>query len=101
MKSGILLCREILIFSYALFTWKKKAHAIIVETIGLHWWLHEKSPTLSIILLLLNIYTVFFFLAEIQITRLHLIVKNDGKLYITQGITARTIVPISLIKEVG
>ncbi len=118
-----IIMTEIIMFYYALFTWKKKTpreaesvsmhkntstiafnimliHAIIIETIGLHWWLHEKSLVLSVVLLILNIYSVFFFLAEIQITRLHPIVKRDGTLYITQGFTARAAVPISLIKEV-
>ncbi len=118
-----IIMSEIIMFYYALFTWKKKIpkekntvsmhkntstiafnlmliHAIVIETIGIHWWLHEKSFILSIVLLVLNIYSVLFFLAEIQITRLHPIEKRDGKLFITQGFGARTIVPISSIKEV-
>ncbi|MFJ8063493.1 beta-carotene 15,15'-monooxygenase [Psychrobacillus sp. NPDC096426] len=118
-----ILISEFLMFYYAFLSWKKKTarhsgvvsmhektsaiamnimliHAIVIETIGLHWWLHEKSMILSIILLILNIYTVIFFVADIQITRLHpLEIKND-KLYITQGLTARIIVPLSMIKEV-
>lgn len=118
-----ILMSEFLMFYYALFTWKKKMpehrnvvtmhkktsaiamnimliHAIVIETIGLHWWLHEKSMVLSFILLILNIYTVFFFIAEIQITRLHPVEIKNGNLYITQGLTARVIVPLTMIKEV-
>lgn len=118
-----ILISEFLMFYYAFFSWKKiiprhsgvvtmhektsaiamnimLIHAIAIETIGLHWWLHEKSLILSLILLILNIYTVIFFVADIQITRLHpLEIKND-KLYITQGLTARIIVPLPMIKEV-
>lgn len=36
-------------------------HAIIIETLGFHWWLHEKSMILSIVLLVLNVYSVFTF----------------------------------------
>ena len=118
-----IIMSELIMFYYALFTWKKKApketdsvsmhkntsaiafnimliHAIIIETIGLHWWLHEKSLILSIVLLILNIYSVFFFLAEIQIIRLHPIEKRNGKLFITLGLTARAVVPLPHIKEV-
>lgn len=114
---------EFLMFYFALFTWKKKApshegvvtmhektnavamnimliHAIVIETIGLHWWLHEKSLVLSIILLVLNIYSVFFIIADIQITRLHPMEIKNGKLYITQGMASRIIVSLSNIKEV-
>lgn len=78
-----LLCTDFLMFYFALFSWKKKPregitlykqssyvvfqlmliHAILIETIGLHWWLHEKSPVLSLILLLLNVYSVIFLMA--------------------------------------
>lgn len=118
-----ILISEFLMFYYALFTWKKKApshegvvtmhkktsavamnimliHAILIETIGLHWWLHEKSLVLSIILLVLNIYTVFFIIADIQITRLYPMEIKNGKLYITQGMASRIIVSIYNIKEV-
>ncbi|MFJ5770621.1 beta-carotene 15,15'-monooxygenase [Psychrobacillus sp. NPDC093180] len=118
-----LLMTEFLMFYYALFTWKKKApshegvvtmhkktsaiamnimllHAILIETIGLHWWLHEKSLVLSIILLFLNVYSVFFIIADIQITRLHPMEIKNGKLYITQGMASRIVVTLSNIKEV-
>jgi len=114
---------EFLMFYYTLFTWKKKApshegvvtmhkktsavamnimliHAIVIETIGLHWWLHEKSLVLSFILLVLNIYSVFFIVADIQITRLHPMEIKNGKLYITQGMAYRIKVSLSNIKEV-
>ena len=75
-------------------------HAIVIETIGLHWWLHEKSLVLSIILLVFNIYSVFFIIADIQITRLHPMEIKNGKLYITQGMASRIVVSLSNIKEV-
>ncbi|TQR21555.1 beta-carotene 15,15'-monooxygenase [Psychrobacillus vulpis] len=118
-----IIMSEFLMFYYALFTWKKKApshegvvtmhektsavamnimliHAIVIETIGIHWWLHEKSLVLSIILLVLNVYSVFFIIADIQITRLHPMEIKNGKLYITQGMASRIIVSLSNIKEV-
>jgi membrane protein YdbS with pleckstrin-like domain len=108
---------------YAFFTWGKKApahdgvvtmhmktsaiamnmmliHAIVIETIGIHWWLHEKSIWISIVLLVLNIYSVIFFLAETQVIRLNPIEIKEGKLYAAQGLTKRIIVPLEKIKEV-
>lgn len=114
---------EFLMMYYAFFTWKKKApnhegvvtmhtktsavafhmmiiHAILIETIGIHWWLHDKSLILSMILLIFNIYSVFFFMAEIQIMKLHpLEIKNEN-LYITKGLTTRIVVPLHIIKEI-
>ncbi|OAH61094.1 hypothetical protein AWH49_02045 [Domibacillus aminovorans] len=118
-----IIVSEFLMFYYAFFTWRKKApahkgtvtmhkktsaiamnmmiiHAVVIETIGIHWWLHEKSMVLSIILLVLNIYSIIFFLAETQVIRLHPVEIKDGKLYATQGLTRRIIVPLSMIKEV-
>ncbi|MFJ7827279.1 beta-carotene 15,15'-monooxygenase [Psychrobacillus sp. NPDC096623] len=118
-----IMMSEFLMMYYAFFTWRKKApyhdgvitmhkktsaiainlmliHAILIETIGLHWWLHDKSLVLSFILLVLNIYTVVYIIAEIQITRLHPMEIKNGKLYISQGLSNRIIVPLELIKEV-
>ncbi len=117
------LMSELLMLYYAFFTWKKKApqhegvvtmhkknsavafhlmliHGIIIETIGLHWWLHDKSIVLSIILLTLNIYSVLFFIAEIQIMKLHPLEVKNGNLYISKGLSTRIIVPLNLIHEV-
>lgn len=118
-----IIVSEFLMFYYAIFTWKKKApshpniitlhkktsyiafnvmiiHAIIIETIGLHWWLHDKSILLSFVLLVFNIYSVFYFLADIQVTRLHPAEIKNGNLYVTQGLSARIVVPLHLIKNV-
>lgn len=71
----------------------------VIETIGIHWWLHEKSMILSFVLLVLNVYSVIFILAEIQAARLVSLEVKEGKLYVDQGLTKRVIVPIETIKE--
>lgn len=103
------LCSELFMFYYAVFAWKKKApqgislhknssymafmvmiiHGIVLETLGLHWWLHEKSMLLSIILLVLNVYSVFFFLAEMNAVRLNPIHLTEEAMYISFGLTKR------------
>lgn len=103
------LCSELFMFYYAIFAWRKKApegitlhknssymafmlmiiHAIIIETLGFHWWLHEKSMILSIVLLVLNVYSVFYFLAEMNAVRLNPIHLTKNAMYISFGITKR------------
>jgi membrane protein YdbS with pleckstrin-like domain len=122
-KFVAIIISEFVMFYYAFFTWRKKApahdgvvtmhiktsavamnmmliHAIVIETIGIHWWLHEKSMIISIILLILNIYSVIFFLAETQVIRLHPVEIKDGQLYAAQGLTQRITVPLEMVKEI-
>ncbi|KIL51335.1 hypothetical protein KP77_08470 [Jeotgalibacillus alimentarius] len=75
-------------------------HAIVLETIGLHWWLHGKWPVISIILLILNIYSILLFLAELQIARLIPLEIKNGKLYVAQGIRQQMTVELSNIERV-
>lgn len=114
---------ESLIFYYAFCSWKKEPeenaytvslhkntsaiafylmmiHAILIETIGIHWWLHEKSMVLSIVLLILNIYSVVYFIGEIQAIRLNPLQIKDGKLYVSLGLSKRMIVPLAAISHI-
>ena len=114
------LCMELFMLYYALFAWRKKAsegitlhkstsymafmmmiiHAIILETLGLHWWLHEKSAILSIILLVLNVYSVFFFLGEMNAVRLHPIHLTNTAMYISLGFAKRAEISFDDIEEI-
>lgn len=114
------LLSELLMFYYAFYTWKKKVpehpnsislhkntsaiafnimliHAIVIETIGIHWYLHEKSVILSIVLLLLNVYSVLYFIADIQVLRLNPLQIKEGNLYVSLGLAKRMVVPLSAI----
>ena len=115
-----MLCSELFMFYYALFAWKQKApdgislhknssymafmvmiiHGIILETLGLHWWLHEKSFVLSMVLLVLNIYSVFFFLAEMNAVRLNPIHLTAEKMYISFGLTRRVAISYKNIEAI-
>ncbi|MGK7376536.1 beta-carotene 15,15'-monooxygenase [Planococcus sp. 1R117A] len=113
---------ESLIFYYAFCSWKKKPtegpnlislhknsstmafyimliHAIVIETIGLHWWLHDKSLVLSIVLLVLNIYSVVYFIGEIQALRLNPLKITGKKLYVSLGLSKRMTVPLEAIAQ--
>lgn len=118
-----IILSEALAFYYAFFTWKKRPtddpraitlhkntssiaftlmliHAIIIETIGIHWWLHDKSALLSIILLVLNVYSVIYFIGDIQATRLNPLTVKNGKLNVSLGLNKRISVPLDSIESV-
>lgn len=118
-----IILSEALAFYYAFFTWKKQPpedpsaitlhkntssiafnimliHAIIIETIGIHWWLHDKSALLSIVLLVLNVYSVIYFIGDIQATRLNPLTIRKGNLNVSLGLNKRISVPLDSIETV-
>ncbi|WP_442594023.1 hypothetical protein [Neobacillus sp. D3-1R] len=120
-----IMSTEAAIYYYALFSYRKKLkysttntftyhlktssialnimliHAIAIETIGLHYLLHQMNPILSYILLILNVYTVLLFLAEIQAIRLSPIQLNSEKLNLQIGLMKRITVPINQIANIS
>ncbi|WP_308126651.1 beta-carotene 15,15'-monooxygenase [Priestia aryabhattai] len=117
------LSSEMLMFYYAFGTWKKKPsaevntftlykrssfitfqimiiHAIVIETLGLHWLLHNTSVILSIVLLILNIYSIVFFLGDIQALRLNPLRVEDDRLYVSFGLSKRMEISFSDIAEI-
>ena len=115
-----ILCSELLLFYYALASWKKKApsgitiykkssyiafqvmliHAIVVETLGVHYWLHSKAPIVSIVLLVLNVYSILFFLADIQAVRLNPIHYDSKSFYINLGLMKRAKIDYANIESI-
>lgn len=106
------ICSELLMFYYAFASWRKKfqlqpnqftlhqktsmiafqvmvIHAIIFETVGIHWWLHEKSIVISLILLIFNLYSVFIFLADIQALRLNPLQITSEGIHVSLGLMKR------------
>lgn len=75
-------------------------HCILIETIGIHWWLHEKSAVLSLALLILNIYSVVYFLGDIQATRLNPLTIKNGKMTVSLGLAQRIAVPLESLESV-
>jgi hypothetical protein len=118
-----ILCSEMLMFYYAFGTWRKQPsaevstftlykrssfitfqimiiHAIVIETLGLHWLLHNTSMILSIGLLFLNIYSVVFFIGDIQALRLNPLRVEDDRIYVSFGLTKRMEIQFKDIKEI-
>ena len=119
-----ILSTELAIYFYSLFSYRKKPyceanvdlftyhhktsaialnimmiHAIAIETIGIHYFLHQVNPILSYILLFFNIYSVLLFLAEIQATRLSPIQINSNYLLLQIGLMKRIKVPLESIAQ--
>lgn len=115
------ICSEVLVFYYSFLSWKKKPyegitiyknssliafqimliHAVVLETIGVHWMLHYIgiNPIVAIIMLVLNVYTVFFILADIQALRLNPIYFNHESVYLSQGLMQRVEIQFDNIEE--
>ena len=117
------ICSEMLMVYYALGMWRKRPqyeantftlhkkssliafqvmmiHAIMIETIGIHWWLHEKSLILSIILLVINIYSVILFLGDIQAVRFNPPQMEHDRMYVSLGLMKRMEIRWDDIEEV-
>jgi hypothetical protein len=119
-----IMTTELSIYFYSLFSYRKKAislsnvntftyhhktsaialnimliHAIAIETIGLHYFLHGINPILSYILLFLNVYSVLLFLADIQATRLSPLQIRSNELILQIGLMKRITVPFESISE--
>ncbi|MCM3737246.1 hypothetical protein M3215_15925 [Bacillus cytotoxicus] len=117
------LLSECKLLYYALFSWGKKAptgsgmftyhkktgsiafyimiiHGTLLESIGFHYFLHQWNPVVAWVLLILNIYAVLFFLAEIQAIRLCPYVVTDKELILQAGLTKQLSVPFCNIESI-
>lgn len=114
------LSSELLVFYYAFASWKKKPmegvslhqkssyvafqvmllHAIVLESLGFHWWLHSKAPILSIILLILNVYGFIFILADLQAMRLNRIQHDRNGIYMPFGLMKQAYIEYDKIEEI-
>lgn len=126
MKSTSLIkviCTEMLMFYYAFGSWRKRTiegestftlykhsslialyimviHSIVLETIALHWWLHGIFPVVSIVLLILNIYSIIFFIGNIQAIRHNPIQISHRKIYLSFGLMKRMKVDLDNVKRI-
>ncbi|KRD90333.1 beta-carotene 15,15'-monooxygenase [Bacillus sp. Root147] len=118
-----ILCSEMLMFYYAFGTWKKQPstegntftlykrssfitfqimiiHAIVIEILALHWLLHNTSIILSVVLLILNIYSIVFFIGDIQALRLNPLRVEDDRIYVSFGLAKRMEIRFQDIEEI-
>jgi len=117
------LAFEFLMFYYAFASWRKKPpmgatyftlhqnssliafyvmliHAIVIETAAIHWIIHEKSVLISVIMLFLNVYTVLFFIGDIQAIRLNPLAVHQKKIYVSLGLGRKMVIPLEQIAAI-
>ncbi len=118
---------ELTMFYYSFFTWNKKGlpntndsnmftyhkktsaiafsvmliHALILESVGFHFLLHSWNEMISYVLLVMNLYTLVYLIADIQAIRLSPFILTKNLLYIQVGIKAKLVVPFEMIKEIS
>src|SRR5690625_7577353 len=68
--------------------------------IGIHWWLNDKVFWLSVILLILNIYTIIFLISNIQVIRLNPVKVVNNHLYLSLGLVKKMVIPINQIASI-
>ncbi|WP_419881666.1 beta-carotene 15,15'-monooxygenase [Peribacillus sp. B-H-3] len=114
---------DVLMFYYAFLSWRKKPsseegsftlhkntsviafqvmllHAIVIETIGIHWWLHNHFAVLSLVPLILNICTVIFFAGDIQAIMLNPVKLSSSTLYLSLGLAKKMALPLDNIADI-
>ncbi|WP_121660990.1 hypothetical protein [Metabacillus litoralis] len=121
-----IIVSELSMFYFSLCTWRKKSltisnnqemftyhkksssmalnimliHALILESVGFHFLLHSWNEVVAIISLVLNVYTLFFLLAEIQAIRLTPFIITDRLVSLQVGLGKQLIVPLEEIKSI-
>ncbi|PFV78486.1 hypothetical protein COL05_18425 [Bacillus sp. AFS059628] len=75
-------------------------HATVIESIGFHYLLHQWNPVVAWILLILNVYAMFFFLAEIQAMRRNPIIVAEEKIIIQIGLGKKIVIPFTKIDKI-
>ncbi|MBG9836690.1 MULTISPECIES: hypothetical protein [Bacillus cereus group] len=73
-------------------------HATLIESIGFHYLLHQWNSVVAWVLLILNVYAMFYFLAEIQAMRKNPIIVTEEKVIIQIGLGKKIIIPFMFYK---
>ncbi|MGE7632378.1 hypothetical protein ACQKMZ_08555 [Bacillus paramycoides] len=76
-------------------------HATVIESIGFHYLLHQWNPVIAWILFILNIYAIFYFLAEIQAMRKNPIIVAEEKVIIQIGLGKKIVIPFTQIDNIA
>ncbi|HFU7056312.1 TPA: hypothetical protein ACGN81_003329 [Bacillus cereus] len=75
-------------------------HATLIESIGFHYLLHQWNPVVARVLLILNVYAMFYFLAEIQAMRKNPIIVMEEKVIIQIGLGKKIVIPFTQIDKI-
>lgn len=76
-------------------------HATVIESISFHYLLHQWNPVIAWILLILNVYAMIYFLAEIQAMRKNPIVVTEEQVIIQIGLGKKVVLPFTQIDNIA
>lgn len=76
-------------------------HATAIESIGFHYLLHQWNPVIAWILLILNIYAMIYFIAEIQAMRKNPLVVTEEQVIIQIGLGKKIVMPFTQIDNIA
>ncbi|KZE67165.1 hypothetical protein AWM68_04720 [Fictibacillus phosphorivorans] len=74
-------------------------HALIIESVGLHYFFSQVNHTVSLILLFLNIYSILFLVGQMQAVKKVPLIVSDQTLIMNVGFMKRLELPFSAIQE--
>ncbi|WLP61906.1 hypothetical protein Q9G86_14620 [Bacillus thuringiensis] len=76
-------------------------HATLIESIGFHYLLHQWNPVIAWILLILNVYAMIYFIAEIQAMRKNPLVVTEEQVFIQIGLGKKIVMPFTQIDNIA
>ncbi|MFD4850690.1 hypothetical protein ACFVV6_13090 [Bacillus mycoides] len=123
-KAVSIILTECKLIYYAILSWREKVpdgectysyhkktgaigvyimiiHATVIESIGFHYLLHQWNPVIAWILLILNVYAMIYFLAEIQAMRKNPIVVTEEQVIIQIGLGKKVVLPFTQIDNIA
>lgn len=75
-------------------------HATLIESIGFHYLFHQWNPVIAWVLLILNVYAMFYFLAEIQAMRKNPIIITEKQVIVQIGLGKKIVMPFTQIDKI-
>lgn len=76
-------------------------HATLIESIGFHYLLHQWNPVIAWILLILNVYAMIYFIAEIQAMRKNPLNVTEEQVIIQIGLGKKIVIPFTQIDNIA
>ncbi|PFE98030.1 hypothetical protein CN325_13285 [Bacillus thuringiensis] len=76
-------------------------HATLIESIGFHYLLHQWNPAIACILLILNVYAMIYFIAEIQAMRKNPLIVTEEQVIIQIGLGKKIVIPFTQIDNIA
>ncbi|MGA4720653.1 hypothetical protein [Fictibacillus nanhaiensis] len=116
------LVSEVTMFYYALFSWRRAPmineqtftyhkntsyvalqlmliHALIIESVGLHYFFSQWNHTVSLILLFINIYSILFLIGQMQAVKKVPVIVTEHSLILNIGFIKSLDLPFKYIQE--